>query len=379
MPNRPTYDPGTDLGASAPAARLAAEIEVWSDGVLVGTAPRLNFVGLTVSVDSASRAIVVEDTGGGGGGDADPHASSHEAGGDDELSVDGLAGELADPQLVEVAAEGVLVGTRDRINFVEGSGIAITVTDDGGGGKVDVEIEATGGGGTKVYVGTYADRGTVVASPATGDIYQTTDGPYYLRYNGSTWDHYHRIFGAVTPPAIGSLTWVNQGTCAYTEPGGALRLTETALSGTDRVRILVEALPAAPWTVEIRFRPIALNVNYLLSGIVLRESGTGKLVTHGVRGQAVIVDYWTSPTVFASGPHLNLALQSTVEGLKIYDDGTNRRFYVSEDGFSGWTLVYSTTRTTHITPDQAGIFLSSNNATYLGSTCFTHLDVRSGA
>lgn len=75
------------------------------------------------------------------------HAGSHENGGGDEINVEGLSGVLAEPQLVEVAAEGVLVGTRDRINLIAGPNTIITVTDDGGGSKVDIEIESTGGGG----------------------------------------------------------------------------------------------------------------------------------------------------------------------------------------------------------------------------------------
>jgi hypothetical protein len=46
-----------------------------------------------------------------------------------------------------VSAEGTPEGTRPEINFIQGTGVTITVTDDAGNDRVDVEIEATGGGG----------------------------------------------------------------------------------------------------------------------------------------------------------------------------------------------------------------------------------------
>jgi hypothetical protein len=43
---------------------------------------------------------------------------------------------------------GADVGTRRRLNFIEGANIAITAADDGAGEEVDVTIAATGGGGS---------------------------------------------------------------------------------------------------------------------------------------------------------------------------------------------------------------------------------------
>ena len=48
---------------------------------------------------------------------------------------------------VTVAKAGTLVGTRSRINFIEGSNVTITATDDSGSDEVDVEIAASVGGG----------------------------------------------------------------------------------------------------------------------------------------------------------------------------------------------------------------------------------------
>jgi len=100
------------------------------------------------------------------------HADRHENGGADEISVAGLSGELADPQPPKAHASshasggsdalsgnlnanarvavsknsGATVGTRRRINLIEGSNVTLTIADDEANEEVDVTIEAVGGG-----------------------------------------------------------------------------------------------------------------------------------------------------------------------------------------------------------------------------------------
>lgn len=75
------------------------------------------------------------------------HASTHENGGGDEISVAALSGLLADAQKIEVSKAGTLIGTRKRVNLIEGSNATITVADNAGDDRVDVTIAASGGGG----------------------------------------------------------------------------------------------------------------------------------------------------------------------------------------------------------------------------------------
>lgn len=43
---------------------------------------------------------------------------------------------------------GVNVGTRPRLNLIEGANVTLTITDDGAGDEVDITIAASGGGGS---------------------------------------------------------------------------------------------------------------------------------------------------------------------------------------------------------------------------------------
>lgn len=54
---------------------------------------------------------------------------------------------VAADQVITVASGGSIVGTRSRLNLIQGSGIAITVTDDEPNDEIDVDIASSGGAG----------------------------------------------------------------------------------------------------------------------------------------------------------------------------------------------------------------------------------------
>lgn len=115
---------------------------------------------LVIRYDSTYTTV-----GGGGGG---AHASTHENGGADEINVDGLSGELADPQPVRVRKNSTGTGdTRARINLIEGSNITLTVSDDAVDAEIDVTIDASGS--THVEL-TGAQTATAVSVPPNAKI-----------------------------------------------------------------------------------------------------------------------------------------------------------------------------------------------------------------
>lgn len=75
------------------------------------------------------------------GGAPAAHATTHQNGGSDEVNVDGLSGQLADAQKITVRKNsGANVGTRPRLNFIQGSGCTITVADSGLANEIQITI-----------------------------------------------------------------------------------------------------------------------------------------------------------------------------------------------------------------------------------------------
>lgn len=48
---------------------------------------------------------------------------------------------------LRTSKNGVSVGSRSKVNFVEGSNVTLTITDDSVNDEIDIEIASTGGGG----------------------------------------------------------------------------------------------------------------------------------------------------------------------------------------------------------------------------------------
>lgn len=101
-------------------------------------------IGLTQNAGTDVTADLEEET----------HASEHQDGGADEISVTGLSGLLADVQTVGVRKNSTgTVFTRQQLNFIEGTNITLTVADDAGTPETDITITASGGSGDITAVG----------------------------------------------------------------------------------------------------------------------------------------------------------------------------------------------------------------------------------
>lgn len=135
-------------------------------------------IGLTQNAGTDVTADLEEET----------HATEHQNGGADEVSVAGLSGLLADRQLIAIATNSTTVAISSGINIIPGTNITISGVN-GGDGFVDITINSSGGSGDAVLAATQTFSGGNVftsshtipqgASPAVSAVgqigYDTTD------------------------------------------------------------------------------------------------------------------------------------------------------------------------------------------------------------
>lgn len=212
-----------------------------------------------------------------------------------------------------------------------------------------------------------------------GSLYFATDTAKVYRFNGSAWDDVTPggggggLQGILTPstfyaPSLSSFTWVNQGGATATEDMSSIIMEAPANSG-DSFRELVVPYPSAPFTLVAGFVFSWRSVNYILSGLLCRNSSSqlqsAFFFGNGSSTGIVAANRFNSPTSFnanLSGQGLgNIMFAGPMLWLKWQDDGTNRTLYWSSNG-KYWIQMYQELNTAFVTPDQIGWFIDVNNS-----------------
>lgn len=131
-------------------------------------------------------------------------------------------------------------------------------------------------------------------------------------------------------------TWLNQASATLTDNGDALSLTygngvTTGTSLTGRYR----NLPSGDWDVQLGTMRMYNPKEYLLSGIMLYESGTGKLETfghgHGSSDAGIMCSRFNSTTSYNSDRRTSFEYQNPL-WVRARLNAGNFRFYFSPDG-----------------------------------------------
>lgn len=176
-----------------------------------------------------------------------------------------------------------------------------------------------------------------------------------------------------SPGALTNWTWVNQGSAAGMATNGGLYINSNAVSGTHSLKGLVISTPAPPYEYEAAvgmLNPATANWD-ALTGIVIQESSSGKLMTCQLENDGGLgsgqppnfmfasATYWTSPTNPIQDQVIDYYrwLGWTSQPLIRYgDDGTNRYCKISMDGGNTWLKYVNQSRTANLTADRIGFF-----------------------
>jgi hypothetical protein len=119
-------------------------IQFYEEGVLVASRAKVNFIGdgITAEDDAVNSRVNITVSGTTG-----PQGPEGPAGPEGPEGPQGPAGANG-TNTIGVRDAGVLVGTRGKINFIEGANITLTIVDDAANDEVELTIAASGGGGS---------------------------------------------------------------------------------------------------------------------------------------------------------------------------------------------------------------------------------------
>lgn len=160
----------------------------------------------------------------------------------------------------------------------------------------------------------------------------------------------------LTAPVESDFVWVNQGDATKNFENGILYLQ--ANPGAGEARMLLQAVPATPYVVTACF---SLNLgldNYSFGGLVLRNSGNGKLMSFRLVSDTILkmsVSRYSDANTGTGNDQLGVVFQALTRiWLRIADNGATRSFHHSVDGIN-FIQFFADTHTTYLTADQIGI------------------------
>lgn len=218
-------------------------------------------------------------------------------------------------------------------------------------------------------------RGTNAAQPAAttvsaGTLYAKSDRGYIQRSTGSAWEDFGpanpEVRAAFTPPVNSDFAWVNQGTSTITDDTDSVVLTGAASGSGVNIVARVKTAPAAPYVITAFLSPMILNKQYNGYGMCFRQSSDGKMhvfhvLCNGVTETPYLISTkYPGPTSAATDYQI-LYVADFPRWWRIADNNTNRIVSISADGVN-WVQIHSVTRTDHITANQVGFCISTENA-----------------
>lgn len=233
---------------------------------------------------------------------------------------------------------------------------SILTSSTGGGGVADV-LHVGPEAPTDPSIELWADTDETPATPASGGGYPLV---------------------ALQPFSTTGWTWVNQGAATVAETARSVFLTCPSVA-SENVRALVTALPAGTPTITVGLIPVHWQVNFCMTGVALRESATGKLVSfqieNGASVRCVSGRKNTNPTTIASGiggtPFI--ALPPAIWFLRVQITATQYVLTWSANGVDFTPFITENKNAFFTTgPDQIGLMLQNFNSGTNIYTSYVH-------
>ena len=206
-----------------------------------------------------------------------------------------------------------------------------------------------------------------------------TDALVYAKFNLSPSTACPGGFGMwnCTVPNSAAFTFLNQGGAAATNGSRFMSILAPA-SASNSLRILHQACPATPWTLNVFAWATTESSGGSVFGGVEVDDGT-KIVTLGTYSQGssttnyINTQNWTNVTTASGGPQGSIQLPSVSypHWFQVVNDGTNLTYNSSQDGIAYQQISTSTITNFLSAATNCGVWVNTN----AGSTVVAAVDV----
>lgn len=185
------------------------------------------------------------------------------------------------------------------------------------------------------------------------------------------------------PTAAGFAASRDGGVAAFADITYGVRLTAPGTTGnTNNLLYLVDTITegAAGYRATARIRRHTPLDKWGIMGLILRNSADGKSVLFGIGNDTLIGFHrnsYSSDTAWAAVAGV-IAYQELDFWIRVHDDLTNRKIYISRYG-DFWQQIYTEAHDTYCAPTQVGVFINPNfgDATSANIRANTGMDVYS--
>lgn len=263
--------------------------------------------------------------------------------------------------------DGVPAGTADATATSAANGTyTLTVPQDD---NYYVSHEATGHARTwtQHFAGPAYGVAAMLRNPpgaVTGYVLTATDAqgtPSWQATSGGSAASLEASFTNPTTQTFG--TTVNIGSATLTNSSGRIVLRTPGTGSGTQLRMWFKARPTAPYTVIVRLKLFSLMKNYHGVGIALRDSGGGKILATGLSAGYLMVNNFTSATLFSATVTAQEYTALRDIWVKLVDDNTDHKVSYSTNGID-WMDGYAQQGRTVWLPsagDQIGIWVTGEN------------------
>lgn len=227
-----------------------------------------------------------------------------------------------------------------------------------------VKVSLTAGGmdairGDLVQTGALASA----VNNKAGNLYLPKDALNILRDTGSAFDTFGPVWGLANPN-LQSWTQQDFGSCTSDVTHGGISIENPTTEGAFNTHALVFNAPATPYHVEFGYVHFKNGSGNYMCGACFSDGTKYEIFDpffQDAQGSMVCF-YLTNATSFGGTP-INSSFGSTfgypyVYWVRLGDDGTNKTWDISVDGFI-WKNIGSEARTTNLTATKLGVYVNN--------------------